>query len=380
MALTFMAKSDEREGNSCHIHLSACAAPTARSVMAGDGARHVRRSGEHVRRRPARAHARAHPAPRARTSTPTSATSSGSFAPTALRWGRDNRTCALRLVGHGAVAAAGEPRARAATSTRTWPSPRWSPPGWHGIEQRAGARAGVRRATPTTTRTPSTCPTTLREAAGPVGGQRVRPRDVRRRRGRPLRQHGRGRAGRLRRGGHRLGAHPGVRAPVSELRSTLHDVVNPATEEVVTTRRRSPDVARDRRRRSPRARARLPRAGGTVAPGRPRPAAAPVRRRWSTRTSRSWPSSRCATPGTRSATPAGRPATSATSSTTTARRAGAAVRPADPGRRRRRRHVPRAARRRRRHRAVELPDADRRLGLRARRWPPATPSCSSRPS
>jgi glutamine synthetase len=25
----------------------------------------------------------------------------GSFAPTAIRWGRDNRTCALRLVGHG---------------------------------------------------------------------------------------------------------------------------------------------------------------------------------------------------------------------------------------------------------------------------------------
>jgi glutamine synthetase len=26
----------------------------------------------------------------------------GSFAPTALKWGRDNRTCAFRLVGHGA--------------------------------------------------------------------------------------------------------------------------------------------------------------------------------------------------------------------------------------------------------------------------------------
>ena len=52
------------------------------------------------------------------------------------------------------------------------------------------------------------------------------------------------------------------------------------------------------------------------------------------------------------------------------RRARAAVRPADPGRRRRRRHVPRAARRRRRDRAVELPDADPGLGLRARRWPP----------
>ena len=40
---------------------------------------------------------------------------------------------------------------------------------------------------------------------------------VRRRRGGPLRQHGRGRAGGLRRGGHRLGAHPGVRAAVSDV-------------------------------------------------------------------------------------------------------------------------------------------------------------------
>ena len=47
-------------------------------------------------------------------------------------------------------------------------------------------------------------------------------------------------------------------------------------------------------------------------------------------------------------------------------RAGTPVRPADPGRRRRRRHLPRAARRGRRDRAVELPDADRRLGFRAR--------------
>ena len=46
-------------------------------------------------------------------------------------------------------------------------------------------------------------------------------------------------------------------------------------------------------------------------------------------------------------------------------RTGTAVRSADPGRRRRRHDVQGAARRRRRHRAVELPDADRRLGLRA---------------
>ena len=39
----------------------------------------------------------------------------GSFAPTAVAWGHDNRTCALRVVGHGAGAAGGEPGARAPT-------------------------------------------------------------------------------------------------------------------------------------------------------------------------------------------------------------------------------------------------------------------------
>ena len=63
-----------------------------------------------------------------------------------------------------------------------------------------------------------------------------------------------------------------------------------------------------------------------------------------------------------------------------AARPGAAVRPADPGRGRHRRHVQGAARRGRRDRAVELPDADRRLGLRAGAGGRATRSCSSRPS
>ena len=39
-----------------------------------------------------------------RTSTPTSGSPSASFAPTAVAWGTDNRTCAVRLVGHGASA------------------------------------------------------------------------------------------------------------------------------------------------------------------------------------------------------------------------------------------------------------------------------------
>ena len=67
MAITFMAKFNEREGSSCHIHLS----------IADDGGRErVRRRPRDVRplpRRPARLPARDEPVLRARTSTPTSA-------------------------------------------------------------------------------------------------------------------------------------------------------------------------------------------------------------------------------------------------------------------------------------------------------------------
>ena len=86
----------------------------------------------------------------------------------------------------------------------------------------------------------------------------------------------------------------------------------------------------------------------------------------STSTSRSWRSSRSSTPGTRSATRAGRRATSATASTTTppprsGSSAGRSRWPGGIGR-----DVPRAARRGGHHRALELPDADRRLGVRPR--------------
>ena len=57
----------------------------------------------------------------------------GSFAPTAVRWGVDNRTCALRLVGHGRLDAGGEPGAR----RRRQPVPGHRRPGrrrLHGIE------------------------------------------------------------------------------------------------------------------------------------------------------------------------------------------------------------------------------------------------------
>jgi len=99
-SLTFMAKYDEREGNSCHIHLSLRdrhgaavfadaggphgMSPTFRNFVAGLLATlpeftlfYAPNINSYKR------------------------FADGSFAPTAVAWGLDNRTCALRVVGHG---------------------------------------------------------------------------------------------------------------------------------------------------------------------------------------------------------------------------------------------------------------------------------------
>ncbi len=102
MALTFMAKPNAREGNSCHIHFSLRhtdpSAPGGGFAMAdGHGLSTVG------------GHALAGLLATMRELTLFYAPNinsykryqAGSFAPTAIRWGRDNRTCALRLVGHG---------------------------------------------------------------------------------------------------------------------------------------------------------------------------------------------------------------------------------------------------------------------------------------
>ena len=98
-SLTFMAKFDEREGNSCHIHISLRGtdgspvfaddadplgmSPLFRSFLAGQLATmhelalcYAPNINSYKR------------------------FALGSFAPTALAWGMDNRTCALRVVGH----------------------------------------------------------------------------------------------------------------------------------------------------------------------------------------------------------------------------------------------------------------------------------------
>jgi glutamine synthetase len=100
MSITFMAKPNEREGNSCHIHLSVRGTGDGGAVMAGDGPYGLSKLGEHFL-------AGQLAAMRELTLCYAPNINSykryvpGSFAPTAVRWGPDNRTCALRLVGHG---------------------------------------------------------------------------------------------------------------------------------------------------------------------------------------------------------------------------------------------------------------------------------------
>ncbi|PZU45712.1 MAG: glutamine synthetase [Microbacterium sp.] len=98
-ALTFMAKFDQREGNSCHIHLSV-RGEDGTAVMAGDGDHGFS---------PLMGHWIAGILATMREFTllyaPTINSykryAKGSFAPTGIAWGIDNRTCALRVVGHG---------------------------------------------------------------------------------------------------------------------------------------------------------------------------------------------------------------------------------------------------------------------------------------
>jgi glutamine synthetase len=93
-SITFMAKFNEREGNSCHIHCSLAGEDGANAFAADESLFERFVAGQiacmeemtllyapHVN-----SYKRFVP---------------GSFAPTAIAWGRDNRTCSLRVVGDG---------------------------------------------------------------------------------------------------------------------------------------------------------------------------------------------------------------------------------------------------------------------------------------
>jgi glutamine synthetase len=99
MALTFMAKPNEREGNSCHIHFS-LRGPDGKSAMLGDGPAHLSVTGQRVLAG-LLATMREFSLFFAPNINSYKRYQPGTFAPTALRWGVDNRTCALRMAGHG---------------------------------------------------------------------------------------------------------------------------------------------------------------------------------------------------------------------------------------------------------------------------------------
>ncbi|GLY04818.1 MULTISPECIES: glutamine synthetase family protein [Actinoplanes] len=99
MALTFMAKPNEREGNSCHIHFS-LRGEDDRSAMLGDGPAHLSVTGQRVLAG-LLATMREFSLLFAPNINSYKRYQPGSFAPTALRWGVDNRTCSLRIAGHG---------------------------------------------------------------------------------------------------------------------------------------------------------------------------------------------------------------------------------------------------------------------------------------
>jgi glutamine synthetase len=99
-SLTFMAKFDEREGNSCHIHISLRDADGS-AAFADQGAEHGMSELFRTFIAGQLATLRELTLFYAPNINSYKRFVEGSFAPTAVAWGLDNRTCALRVVGHG---------------------------------------------------------------------------------------------------------------------------------------------------------------------------------------------------------------------------------------------------------------------------------------
>jgi glutamine synthetase len=94
MSITFMAKFDQREGSSCHVHISLAGAGGANTFAADRNLFDRFLAGQLACLRELtllfapqiNSYKRYVP---------------GMFAPTAVAWGNDNRTCAMRVIGHG---------------------------------------------------------------------------------------------------------------------------------------------------------------------------------------------------------------------------------------------------------------------------------------
>jgi glutamine synthetase len=93
-SITFMAKYNEREGSSCHVHISLCREDGSNAFAADRQLFERFLAGQLACMRELTLLYAPHVNSYKRFAP-------GSFAPTAIAWGRDNRTCSLRVVGHG---------------------------------------------------------------------------------------------------------------------------------------------------------------------------------------------------------------------------------------------------------------------------------------
>ncbi len=138
-----------------------------------------------------------------RTSTPTSASPTARFAPTTIAWGHDNRTCAVRLVGHGAGARM-ENRVPGADVNPYLALAAMLAGGLHGIEHELELEPELVGNAYTSGR--PRCPRRWREAREAFATSAIARAALGDEVVDHYAEHGRRRAGRLQRGRHRLGA------------------------------------------------------------------------------------------------------------------------------------------------------------------------------
>ncbi|HSS93663.1 MAG TPA: glutamine synthetase family protein [Candidatus Dormibacteraeota bacterium] len=94
MAITFMAKFDQREGSSCHVHVSLAGSDGSNAFTADPGLFDRFVAGQ-LACLPELTLLFAPQINSYKRYVP------GMFAPTAVAWGHDNRTCSMRVIGHG---------------------------------------------------------------------------------------------------------------------------------------------------------------------------------------------------------------------------------------------------------------------------------------
>ena len=171
MSITFMAKFNEAEGNSCHIHCSMADEDGEQRRSPTDAQTFDRfLAGQLACLRELTLFFAPHVNSYKRFAP-------GSFAPTAVAWGNDNRTCSMRVVGHGKAKRV-ENRLPGADVNPYLALAAMIAAGLHGVDTELAARAAARgqrlrvrqaaRARPTCTRRATCSPraTVAREAFG----------------------------------------------------------------------------------------------------------------------------------------------------------------------------------------------------------------------